>query len=476
MDERGLSPVIGFLILVGITAIAAVSIFVAGATLTDSVQSTAEEEQVQRSMSAFAATADEIAIGESEMGRYAIEGVSEGDQVIDPDAGHIRLWIENGTDTDVLLDESLGEMRYETSSGTIFAYQGGGVWRADGEGNSRMIHGPSFHYRSDNDPTVTFRHVTLDASPDSTNRGTIRASQQVDRYPTGDDDNPVDQGTVYAEIDSEYCTGWEQFFRQQTDSAIDESCSVSGDTDVGELRVEFSVPFVVEPLEEPGLFNDISAGESNLPAGSYDDSGHDRPSASLLVERKIDEAQEAGTQLPNPDSTTHTTVGPGLYYVDDMEGGYTFDTSGGDVEVAVDGTLYDDMNNQHFIDITGNGNVSLFVRGDAFQDNGVGGTEFGESTSPEQLRIFMHSDADVGLSNMNAGLFAFLYAPNSLLDFHSSSFEFDGAMVADTLDAGQNPTINLDPDAADIEIEYQLGGEPFYYLHVSETTLDVQND
>jgi len=474
MGERALSPVLGLLLLVGITAIASVSIFVAGATLTDSVQSGAEEEQIERSMTEFAATADAIAIGESDQGSYAIEGISEGSQIIDTDAGHIELWIENGTDTETILDDDLGEMRYETDQGTVFSYQGGGVWRSDGDGNSRMVRAPSFHYRNDNDPTVTFRHVQVNEPTGAPTSGTITSSTEVDRYPTADDSNPVDQGTVYGEIESEYCTGWEQFFRDRTDSAVDEACETSGESDAGELRVEFSVPFMFPGLGDDATvartINDHHSADLYDPSdpGNSEERDHDFPVPDAIITQKNEQCADGEGQ-----PLTTTVNSPGLYCSNGMSPGttYDFDTSGGDIEVAVDGKV-----NPDGISVTGSNNLTIFAEGDVATDV-HGGSEWGQDGDAEQLRILIDSGskfADNGNGNFEVD--AFIYAPDSHVTM-PSNVDFDGGMVADTIDVQAAASdYTPDMDVTDIQLRYEYGGEPFYYLHVSETTLEVQGD
>ncbi len=60
-----------------------------------------------------------------------------------------------------VFNESMGEVAYHGSDETRLAYQGGGVWRANGDGTSVMVSPPEFHYR---DATLTLPLVTVSGS------------------------------------------------------------------------------------------------------------------------------------------------------------------------------------------------------------------------------------------------------------------------------------------------------------------------
>lgn len=161
MNRRGLTPIVGFVILVGIVAIGAMSLFVAGMALAEATKASAEQQQLERSLTQFAETADELATGESNDRSFVIEG-SQGDAIsLDEDAGNVRIVLEhNGTRE--IMDENLGALVYERNDGTTAAYQGGGVWQAD-DGGASMVRAPDFQYRAENrdGATLTFPLVRL---------------------------------------------------------------------------------------------------------------------------------------------------------------------------------------------------------------------------------------------------------------------------------------------------------------------------
>lgn len=472
MGDRALSPVLGLVLLIGITAIASVSIFVAGATLTDSLQAASEDQQVERSVTEFAATAEAIANGEAIQGSYSINGANENDEVVDPDAGHIELWIENGTSRQDLLDDSLGEVRYEMQNGNRIAYQGGGVWRSDGDGNARIVRSPSFHYRNDNDPTVTFEHITVEEVTGSSiaSEGTMTARTTIDHYPKPGDPNPIDNGALYAEIESDYCDGWEQFFRRNTDSAVEEGCSGTSQTTDGEVRIEFVVPFDFPGLKDEQVVtrqHNPHKGSKRFQSHEYRVEDHSFPSTDTIIQSKLDDCADGeGKPLSG-----YVNQG-GLYCGSSMSGDYEFDTRNGDIEVAVTGDV-----NPDDVKIDGNGNVTFFAGGD-YAMSQKGGSEWGLGHNrASQLRYFVESGQQFGGKGSTRGgltVNGLVYAPDSEVHL-PNNLNIHGGIVADKTKVHASAgSYNPRPSIKDMSMYFEAGGEPFYYLHVSETDLLVE--
>src|SRR6056297_2524181 len=155
MNGRAVSPVMGLVLLLGITAIAATGVFLAGMTLAESTQSTAVDEQAEQSMAQFAESADQIAAGEARTADFAIRGSNLADVRGMPSAGQINVTVTNRTTGTQLftVEKPLGAIVYEAEDGTEIAYQGGGVWRRSPDGPAQLVRSPEFHYREDPDPT-----------------------------------------------------------------------------------------------------------------------------------------------------------------------------------------------------------------------------------------------------------------------------------------------------------------------------------
>lgn len=485
MERRGLTPIVGFVLLMGIVAVGAMSLFVAGMALAEATQSSAEQEQAENSMAQFASTASDVAVGEISTGEFELRGADDGTTRVDPEAGHIKMWIDTENGSETLLNDSLGVYTYENADGEKVAFQGGGVWGSDADGTSYFVNSPGFEYRNNPDPTLTYNHMKVvgNGEVDNPKSGSLRTVASRDKYPTGNQSNPLVSGQVYIQLSSEYCGGWEDYFESRTDSGLIEGCQTTGSTDEGELRLLFEVPFKFEGLDsDPVVASEIndkhSAFQYDKDAGSYDNAkegDHSTQSASGVIESKIETCEGDADAC---ESLSTDVDESGTYYSDGVDGGdYYFDTTDGEIEVVVDGDF-----NANSVDITGSNPVTLFVKGDVMQDPGVNYNNNGEA---ERFRILVHSggyqvgcfkgDPGCGAGGGGSNIHAFIYAPNSEVNIGPGNTHYKGGFIADEVNAHSGgANFNPDSDVTDIEFEYESGGEPFYYLHVSETDLAIE--
>lgn len=476
MTQRAVSPVVGIVLLVGITAVASIGLLVASASLTDTTQSTVEYEQAEQSMSQLAETADQVAHGEVTQGEFAIDGARSGQVRAFSDTGTINVTVTNRSNDTVLLtlERDLGSVVYEGEDGTEIAYQGGGVWRQDPQGNSRVVHPPEFHYRSDPDPTITFPIVLVrdDFTTEGSTAGRISAAAAERHYPDRPSHyNPLVQGSVEITIESEYCEGWEQYFRERTDGSAAEGCEAGTE---GQLVIQFSVPFQVD-----GLGNGVAIGDGNGDPDDFDgiddssefNDSEDMPSATPIVEAQMEDAQESGEVVPDSDTIDES----GLYYDDgnlSAQGStLTFNTTGGDIEIA---TSQDPVfDSQVDLDVVGENNVTIYTDSEHVVDSGGGSGELGTPGNASQFRIFVHSDVDTfGENGQNTDFHGLIYAPNTEVLLFQGNNNASGALVAEDYDFG-NTEMEIDSDLTGITFYEQIGDAPFYYLHISETEVNV---
>lgn len=468
MTRRAVSPVLGLVLLLGLTTLGALSLFVVSSTVLGGPQHQAETAQAEQSLAQFADSADRIARQGDGTATYRVRGSDRGTVSVDGAAGHYEVRIERGGTTDVLTSGSLGAYRYVGPDDTVVAYQGGGVWRLDARGEARMVRPPEFHYRAGPEATLTLPVVRLegagtDAVPAS---GSMDVTEQRTLYPRlPDDANPMDNGTVYVEIGSRFCAGWESFFRDRTDGAIAETCDETGETAADELLVHLTVPFSFDGLGGDAAIarsiTNTGVGAGGV-TGPTDEGPHSLESVSGVVEARVADC-DAGEGQP----LAPTVDDPGLYCSSGISGGtYEFETHGGDVDVAVDGTFDPDR-----VEIRGDGNVTIFANGSVlptYSDN------VGNASHPDRLRIMVHSGEDVGWNGAGSSdIYALIYAPNSRVDFHGA-VTITGGVVADEIELGGSAVIDGHPSVSDLRVQFDQGGEPFYYLHVSETVLTVE--
>lgn len=226
------SPV-GIALIIGITLTGATVIVVFGGAALDDTQQQSQVSQAEQALTQFDSKAAQVALGEAGAQRVDVAR-SDGSYRVHTDAGRVKLvhrnWTgdENDPKDETIYEKSLGAVVYE-SDGTQLAYQGGGVWRLDESGAARVVSPPEFHYRG---ATLTFPiirvaggggsgHGFLTVSDTSTGTVFPDASQTYggsnDAYA-----NPISNGTMVVEIESEYCEGWRSYFESRSEGTISE--------------------------------------------------------------------------------------------------------------------------------------------------------------------------------------------------------------------------------------------------------------
>ena len=339
--------------MAGFAITVAATVAVAGASMFADSQSQIETAQVESSFSSLAADASELEDGESV--DFDL-GTADGQLEVQDETGHLTI---RHSDHGEIYSNSINSLEYTAEDGNTVAYQGGGVFRQHGSGSS-VVSAPDFYYR---DNALSFPIQTVNPDSEVHNTGTLSGElelkQEERHYPDpegSDSSNPLEGGTVYIEMESEYCQGWEEYFDQQTRGQVvdGETCSDdSDDTVEGEVQVELSVPFEVD---QGAFTTGILAGnfESNEPdegddAEEGDIGGLDAPN-SLIKDR----ASQCGEE-DFENSLGSEVSEAGLYCVEGpLDGNTEFDTDAadGDIEVYVDGDIRPDEHDE--LEVTGN--------------------------------------------------------------------------------------------------------------------------
>ena len=234
---RGEASVVGVALLLGLTALGTTAVVALGSVALEDTRRQSELQRGEHAMAQFDSRAAQVALGESATQTVDLPG-DAGGYSTDPTAGRITVAHINYTETggvsgEVLYDGSLGAVSYR-NGGTVVAYQGGGVWRKDDAGGTRMVSPPEFHYRGG---TLTLPVVRVTAGESAA--GNVRAIVETSgpssvRYPNetanyaGEDApdrtyrNPLSEGYVVVTVESEFYDGWAEYFRERTDGAVTE--------------------------------------------------------------------------------------------------------------------------------------------------------------------------------------------------------------------------------------------------------------
>ena len=471
MSDRGVSSPVGVILILGITIASVMALFAIGGSVLGDTRADAERTQMENSMSGFSSKASLVGLGESGDQRFALGRASEGQVDIREHAGNVSMYVEKPSgERSYIGNVSMGSVVYE-SDGREIAYQGGGVWTRQ-NGYSRMVSPPEFHYRSE---TLTFPilNVTGSGSANGDVRGTVRSehdSRQLYPNVSKDDDfdNPLTNGTVYIEIETDYCQGWESFFESRSQGRLNETCDEGPtDTVVVDLTVSFDPAFgsavTAERIENDG------ANIENTREGII------APSASSRIEERIQECLDGDCEDEIPDQIDQSDT----YYTEDAGDfdGIDIDTSDGPVDIVINDTE-SGIDGTGNIEITdGDETVSVYVKTDGDISMG-GGDDVNEGGDASQFITYVHSDVSAIKMTGSPSYTGGIYAPNTAMDGDQGggggcgggSVSVTGSVVVDSF-CFQNGDFNHEESMNDIDLD--IDADTVKYLHVSESAVEV---
>ncbi|PSP47824.1 hypothetical protein BRC75_08650 [Halobacteriales archaeon QH_7_69_31] len=422
MDEsRAQTNPVAVALLTGLVVTGALTVVVFGGGVIDEVSNSAATERAAQEMTQFASETAAVALGGSERRRVDFSA-TEGTLTTQPDASWIC--IQNGTadDRQLVLPESddssetceddrtaMGAAVYDTGDGRV-AYEGGGVWTSDTDGNSRMVSPPEFHYRGE---TLTLPVVQLDGDVRASGPqvGLVATAGATDRV---DISNPLpeDSGSVYVTVGSEFYQAWGRFIAERTDGRV-----VELDHDAETVSVELVVPSPVT------IDNAIQAGGDgsgaikvqNLSVDSYDSTTHSSYSSS--------NANDDGAVITDGGvNPIEGTVGGNVYTIRRAK----------KVKIASTGRVNGSVHSQRKVEVAGSG----VVEGDIFAEQKV-------MFKGEEVGGTVHSEEQVELSS--SGVSVGGVRTGSELRFKADGVTVDGDVHAEELkNLGKDPTLNGD--------------------------------
>ncbi|WP_411966353.1 hypothetical protein [Haloferax sp. YSMS24] len=222
-DTTAQSEGVAVVLMLGIVLLGTMTVLVAGgAAITDSRQNVqiSKAEHAMRQLDAGAST---VVFDNADRSSVDL-GVAAGDgQLRTTDDGWIRVEIQDA-DTDYadpttrVLNVTLGSTIYENGDTTV-AYQGGGVWRTDGDA-ATMVARPEFHYRNG---TLTVPIVSITESNDLYEEVEVVETDSFERwYPNSTADRPhrLSNAKVVVTVQSDYYEAWGQYFEDETDGIV----------------------------------------------------------------------------------------------------------------------------------------------------------------------------------------------------------------------------------------------------------------
>ncbi|WP_229380428.1 DUF7289 family protein [Haloarcula marismortui] len=562
LGNRGQSAPLGLALVFAVMIVSTTAVVALGADAITTTQTQLDVERTEKSLTELNSKTALVALGQTDVQQVSLPASSSSTYQIDEDAGWMNVSYQNTTSGSrtTVFNESMGEVAYHGSDETRLAYQGGGVWRTNGDGTSVMVSPPEFHYR---DATLTLPLVTVSGSGAIRDSASIshNASKQYWPNKSAGAVNPLESGKVEVRVQSEYYRAWGQYFETRTDGSVNYNHSSNI------VTLELLVPATNPPVQggivagTPGtsmtIKNNAEADSYNSSVGPYSgfpdnsnsriisagdvdvennaiiegdlESGGDvqisnngeirgnlsyggtasgggypggvggwsAQNASVTapdsVERLIDtrrssisssndnadssvDIDNSSNTLENCASTCELTAGD--YYLSEitLNNGENarIDTSGGDVNIVVNGTITIQNNQQ--IAVVGGNRVNIYVEGDYYQRNGALVTV--EDDKAPNFWVYTNPDADVEFNN-NAEFTGVIYGPNGP-DNDGADITLDqnahvyGSVVGDVTFVSNNYGIHYDEALQRTETTTIPQAIPSVtYVHISTNDVNI---
>lgn len=473
--ERGVSSVLGIVMLLGVTILLLTSLLIMGMAALSTTEDQAQSSQIETSLAQITSQTSLTALGDADRHTFDLGDIDDGTVSIDESAGSVTLlYNETGSE----LDNNVTELHNTTPLGalvhrddeTTTAMQGGGVFRSVEDGGSWMISPPEYQYIAE---TLTFPIIRIAGEGEESQSvsGSFERIEQRSIFPEPGTNrqNPINEGTVWVQIESEYHHGWYQFFSSRS------SGNVSHDPGNNSVAVELSAPFkttyesaiaVQGTYQQDGQAADVDEDEI--------EEGANYPSASPFIESLSEECSTDENclsfedALPDPieanDSTYYAETDPGA------PGEITFSVPNEDDEVNV---LFESGWNTEGEDIhiDGEGTVNLFFK----EPPSFESQEIATDARANQLFMYIHSDVDEWEISDNPDMVGVVYAPETDIELRGSN-EFTGAIAANELNYGGSVSITFDEVLLETEFEFELETNDIRFLHVTENIVSIDLD
>ena len=213
-NNRGVSDVLGVILVVSVVLIGVVAVVgfgVTGVTDTSDISDTA----VERDLAAFAQETDRLAV-HRQTDHISVDLSMAGEEwvAVDERAGSLELAVETDDETAVLLNESLGELTYESPrSGAQIAYQSGLVLSSpDDSTGPGVVRSNAFTHRVDDEDTESLTlHLIQLAGVDQFDRKLSATARNTESVESG---TVLDGERLVMRISTSAPGGWELAMRE----------------------------------------------------------------------------------------------------------------------------------------------------------------------------------------------------------------------------------------------------------------------
>ncbi|WP_276272425.1 DUF7289 family protein [Haloarcula litorea] len=465
VTNRGQSGPLGLVLVLALVVASTTAVVVVGAEAITATQSQLDVERTEKTMTQFDSQAALVALGQSNVQQVALPAAGDSNYEVRGDVGWMNITYTNATgNVTTIRNSTLGAVVYD-SDGTVIAYQGGGVWRTDADGEAVMISPPEFHYRS---RTLTLPLVTVSGDGTIQGRATITHNDTIQYFPDPARDdalrNPLNGSEINVTVQSDYYRAWGNYFEERTDGTV--TYDHPNETVTAELVIPFNASFEnVVATTDPGGMTVNGAGSPPTP----NEQGVAFPSVDDRIEDQVSDCQASGCDTSEPSTITSG----GTYYYDNDPGSLTVDSPGGNVTIVINtggSTFNTDV--IELDDVSSNHVVSIYVR----HSMELSGSDLvnEDDGDPSELKVLVHSDGDVDFQG-NTEFYGLLVAPGSSCNQNGNG-RIEGGLVCETMEINGNPSnvFDYDPSVQNIDLDLTNPSDTqITYLHVSVNDVNV---
>lgn len=500
--ERGQAALIGFVILIGMVAVASAGILVVGGDLLTTTEHQTEEERVLQ------------AFTELSQNMHTVSANDDVARSIDLDAGEHGAVVKTNTSTLHVsggdADETIhiGAIEYEGDDGTRIAYQSGAVFHETGE-ETQIVSSPPVYFDADAE-SLSFPIIKAKDDADLSSGDITVRHAKTDPL---EEANLVENDTVTIKITSEYYRGWEGYFEQQGGPTSVRDVEIYEENESGTVTAEFGY------LDIDGAFGaGITTAENPEAQGGIDPDkidGEVRAGSMLeldeMIERMVDEEnttenREWGEEPWVIDgSEDPDTFENGTYFADEVNlenEELDIDLTEGNVTLIVDGDVTVDSSEITVASEEGNA-LKIYTTGHFHLDGGHMCVDecpdSGDDADSQHIQLYGTSESHVGIGQGDSIFEGLIYvASNEDVEENAviqqgqcseyqvcmhSKVDFYGSLVgasAHLQGGGGSISFEYDPDLQDADIDIYPDGyalpPQLTYLNIAEHQVEIEEN
>lgn len=429
-EQRGVTPVLGLVLLMGIVAVGSLAILMVAGVTMDAFQTDAEIDRVQQSYVDMSQAMIDTAL-DSDSGTSVDLDIGGDGAVAKKDTAEMIISAQTLGGQTSTWEIEFGTIEYEHETGEHIAYEGGAVFHERGE-ETNLVSAPAIHY----DPrTNTLNFPIIDVAEE----GTIDSGSYTMQY---HDNDPYEDLTVLQDeqievtVKSDYYLGWLDYFEQAAGSgSINEV-----NHDDRYIKVELGYGDLTEVFQDEASYVDD-------PGGNHFDDHFDEDNTSQeflpilddVIEDLVEDVKDDHDQDISAEGTYN--LDSGEYYADEITAGHEINANPGNenVTVVVEGDVHIGDGTEYTVNESGDGFLVFYIQGETYTHEGdicVGECPEDEDEDYDSDRVRVLGTSEMGINfgpgGAHAALEGVIYAMS-----HEDKNWWDGTNMAGSCDGEQ---------------------------------------